>query len=489
MMEMDYIKIISDLLNENWVVLMFDPEEYDEKTLKLLDALKEHREEFDKDLQKESGLKMSYKICTLTEALISFFHVEFRDGKNIRNLSRFIPYPDHNGNKCVETILTFWNKNWDELLKKYMADHTITGHRISLADAVENWIKMIEHYYKEDVETIRKANESYKPSFAYYIVSNNSEGCVTVTEPEDEDSNNSITDEGATGYIEEITSLLNEDNMLEMKTDLLLHKMRTNKKKFEEELDKKSNNGEKMPYSMSKLYQMIIMHHRQDDLMCPDYINIKDISGKEADKRIRLFWEMMEWKSMLAYYFPNDTERIEKDVTLISHESAFEKDSEDSLDENEYTNEPLPEIIATTENTQPTGLEQTGGAPIQKKRGKRGRPMEILANCFIVSSDALKLIPIMRSMLKKKVGLDAARIIAAFYRGGWIKEPKPIVFEREFGIPATGLKIPMRDFFHPECSKSEKTPFTTEELNPIIERIKKLIQDFPKKKMAINQEL
>lgn len=118
--------------------------------------------------------------------------------------------------------------------------------------------------------------------------------------------------------------------------------------------------------------------------------------------------------------------------------------------------------------------------PPSKKTRPRGRPQKEFEEFFIKQEDAPKVIPILEELLKGKYGKDAALIIVACYKGGWITEPTPVSIERKFGIEASGLKEPLRCHFH-YVEGFKYKPFSDENLTPIVEKIKEKLNPTPQK--------
>ena len=113
--------------------------------------------------------------------------------------------------------------------------------------------------------------------------------------------------------------------------------------------------------------------------------------------------------------------------------------------------------------------------------GKRGRPVKEFEEFFIDPNDADKIIPILKTLLKGKIGRDAARVIVACYHGRWITEPTVPSIERKFGIGASGLKEPLRCHFHHGEIQEPKFPkFTDEELTLLVEKIRQELEKQPK---------
>ena len=134
-----------------------------------------------------------------------------------------------------------------------------------------------------------------------------------------------------------------------------------------------------------------------------------------------------------------------------------------------------------TENleTPPATKEMPQAASTQTLVVKRprGRVKKEFEDFFHKSDDAEKMIPILQELLDGKFGRDAARIIVACYKGGWIKEqPTAASIVRKFGIADSGLKEHFKCHFHySDKIKLKYKPFTDEELTPIVEDIKKKI--------------
>ena len=136
------------------------------------------------------------------------------------------------------------------------------------------------------------------------------------------------------------------------------------------------------------------------------------------------------------------------------------------------TPQPSPEDGA--ESQQPT-------KDFSKKEPKqKGRPQKEFDEFFIMAENVDKIKPIIRKLISGKIGRDAARIIVACCKGGWITEPTAVSIEREFGISQSGLKEPLRCHFKeshfPSFGNPKFSPFTDEELTPIINSIKKSLQ-------------
>ena len=114
----------------------------------------------------------------------------------------------------------------------------------------------------------------------------------------------------------------------------------------------------------------------------------------------------------------------------------------------------------------------------RKKPGKRGRPQKEFEDFFNEPGEAAIIIPTLTRLLNGKSGKDAARIVVACCAGGWMHEPTPASIKREFGINEAGLKEPLRCHFHYHEQQTPKyKPFTFEEMNPIIERIRAGMED------------
>ena len=114
----------------------------------------------------------------------------------------------------------------------------------------------------------------------------------------------------------------------------------------------------------------------------------------------------------------------------------------------------------------------------RKKPGKRGRPQKEFEDFFNEPGEAAIIIPTLTRLLNGKSGKDAARIVVACCEGGWMHEPTPASIKREFGINEAGLKEPLRCHFHYHEQQTPKyKPFTFEEMNPIIERIRAGMED------------
>jgi hypothetical protein len=127
-----------------------------------------------------------------------------------------------------------------------------------------------------------------------------------------------------------------------------------------------------------------------------------------------------------------------------------------------------------------------GNTPAAKKtpkraKGKRGRPQKEFED-FILIEDKQKVISILSELLDGKIGKDAARIIVACHKGGWIAEPTAASIERQFGIDAAGLKEPLRCNFRAEevekmayPNKPKFKPFSNNECDSIISSIEQRI--------------
>ncbi len=129
------------------------------------------------------------------------------------------------------------------------------------------------------------------------------------------------------------------------------------------------------------------------------------------------------------------------------------------------------------------GVGNTPAAKTTSKRakGKRGRPQKEFED-FVIIEDKQKVISILGELLDGKIGKDAARIIIACHKGGWITEPTAASIERQFGIDAAGLKEPLRCNFYAEDvkkmvfpNKPKFKPFSNNELDPIITSIEQSI--------------
>lgn len=129
-----------------------------------------------------------------------------------------------------------------------------------------------------------------------------------------------------------------------------------------------------------------------------------------------------------------------------------------------------------TQPQQPVIVEasqEPGTPPPEKEKRPRSRPKKEFEDFFINRDDACNIIPILEKLLNGKYGRDAARIIVACCKGGWITEPSPVSIERKFGIEKSGMKEPLRCHFHyTDIVKPMYKPFTDEELTPIVEKIK-----------------
>ena len=121
----------------------------------------------------------------------------------------------------------------------------------------------------------------------------------------------------------------------------------------------------------------------------------------------------------------------------------------------------------------------------QHTNSKRGRPAKKFENYFIVPEDEKIIMPILEDMLKNKVGEDAARIIVACCKEGWMSEPSSKSIDDRFGISQKGLSYYFNCHFRQEEMKKKEDnphpPFTDEELLKIIDSIKKRIDDKFKK--------
>lgn len=105
---------------------------------------------------------------------------------------------------------------------------------------------------------------------------------------------------------------------------------------------------------------------------------------------------------------------------------------------------------------------------------KRGRPQKEFEDFFVDADLAEKIIPILRNLLNGKYGIEAARIIVACCKAGWITEPTARSISREFGIVESGLKEPLRCNLRYSKKVDHKfQPFRDEELTPIVELIKR----------------
>ena len=121
----------------------------------------------------------------------------------------------------------------------------------------------------------------------------------------------------------------------------------------------------------------------------------------------------------------------------------------------------------------------------QHTNSKRGRPAKKFEKYFIVPEDEKIIMPILEDMLKNKVGEDAARIIVACCKEGWMSEPSSKSIDDRFGISQKGLSYYFNCHFRQEEMKKKEDnphpPFTDEELLKIIDSIKKRIDDKLKK--------
>ena len=128
---------------------------------------------------------------------------------------------------------------------------------------------------------------------------------------------------------------------------------------------------------------------------------------------------------------------------------------------------------ATTPSGTPTGAQEA-----RKEQGKPGRPPKEFDEYFNNPNEAEAIIPILARMLKGKKAKDAARIIIAFYEGGWtIERPSLSSIERRFHLKHSndiGERIKCQ-FRYKELQVPKYKPFPPEELNPIIVAIKREI--------------
>lgn len=191
-------------------------------------------------------------------------------------------------------------------------------------------------------------------------------------------------------------------------------------------------------------------------------IAIENLSLNEAEKE----WQRLRKQGFAVYQFPTDI--YPAVYTVLGYRPTGARNNAPS-----GTNAAGRGDDAPAPDKTPTGAQEA-----RKKPKKQGRPPKEFDEYFNDPSEAATFIPILTRLLNGKKAKDAARIIIAFYEGGWtIERPSLSSIERRFNLEhSSDISDRIRCHYnHKKMQAPEYKPFPPEELNPIIVAIKREI--------------